>query len=198
MEHKRTFKQVLCMLLIICCTVTSFNASMVQTQAATDVTNSVSVKNDIKKIAKFFKTVCGCDLVYKMKIGQTKKYDCSKESVRRYIINGSYASYEGRAYFNNISANTLSKHFFGKSTPNTKLIGSDMGEGEYPEFKIKKISRLPSGKYKVTINIDQFLANTDTRFRTGKLTMILKKKPKSYYGYIVKSLTLKKVGDILS
>ena len=51
MEHKRTFKQVLCMLLIICCTVTSFNASMVQTQAATDVTNSVSVKNDIKKIS---------------------------------------------------------------------------------------------------------------------------------------------------
>ena len=48
MKQKKAIKQVLCILLIICCTVTCFNGSMVQTHAAKDITNTAT--HDIRAL----------------------------------------------------------------------------------------------------------------------------------------------------
>lgn len=193
MKQKGILQRVICMLLIICCTATCFNANMVQAQAAEDVTNSVSGKRNIKALCKFFSIFYGVELTHQMEIGQKKKYDFSKESARRYVlcISGDTIHYE------RISVKKASKRIFGKSTSRVGKIIGELGDGEWPTLKIKKIYKLSSGKYKVNISLIQFNGDTGIGNKTGELNVILKKKPKSYYGYIVKSMTLKKVSDIL-
>lgn len=199
MKQKKTIKQVLCMLLIICCTVTSFNVSMVQTQAATDITDSAT--HNIRALCEFFPSTCGSDLVDNgsdtMKIGQKKKYDFSNASTRRRTILCDWKAFTHGSDIG-ITPNMWSKRVFGKSTSKINTQGGDWGES-WPEIKVKKIYKLSSGKYKVKANVNwNELGDYGkmTVHKIGDLTINIKKKSKSYYGYVVKSMTLKKVADI--
>lgn len=202
MIQKSVRKRIICILLIVCCTATCFNSCKIETQAATkDVTNSITGKHNIKALCKCFDSLCGVELTYQMEVGQKKKYNFSKASTRRYVIRLSYSGgwKAGFERHGGIDINTSSKYVFGKGTSNVDVMYANLGDGELPEFNLSKIYKLSSERYKVNINVYQFTShihNNDTRHRTGKLTVILKKKPKSEYGYIVKSMTLKKIADL--
>lgn len=195
MKRKSILKQVLCLLLIVCCTATCFNSSMVQAQAAEDVTNSFTF--NVETLCGFFPSTCGYDLIYNMKIGQKKKYDFSKESTRRHTIYCDWAEFSSYTDID-VSPNEMSKRVFGKKTSKIDTNGGEWGNGG-PTIKIKKIYKLSSGKYKVKANVCWNVADSNGKvvniYKIGDLTINLKKKSKSYYGYIVKSMTLKKVAD---
>lgn len=196
MKQKKTIKQVLCMLLIICCTVMCFNVSMVQTHAAKDITNTAT--HNIRALCEFFPSTCGSDLIYNMKIGQKKKYDFSKASTRRRTILNDWIEFTSESDIG-ISPNEMSKRVFGKGTSKINTLGGDWGDVCWPSIKVKKIYKLSSGKYRVKANVNwndtDGAGNITSIHKIGDLTINLKKKPKSYYGYIVKSMTLKKVAD---
>lgn len=195
MKKKSAMKRIICMLLIVCCTATCFNASMVKAQAAKDITNSAT--HNIRTLCEFFPSTCGYDLIYKMKIGQKKKYNFAKASTRRYALNRCYSELYSQ-YSTGTSINTLSNRIFGKKTSKVNMIVADWGLAR-PAIKIRKIYRQSSGKYKVKANVnwewdaDEF--DSAGSRKIGDLQITLKKKPKSYYGYIVKSMALKKVSD---
>lgn len=194
MKQKKTIKQVLCMLLIICCTVMCFNVSMVQTHAAKDITNTATY--NIRTLCEFFPSTCGFDLIDNMKIGQKKKYDFSKASTRRRTILNDWIEFTSETDIG-ISPNEMSKRVFGKGTSKINTLGGEWG-CDWPTIKVKKIYKLSSGKYQVKADIDRNIEGSYgkmTVYKIGSVTINLKKKSKSYYGYIVKSMTLKKVAD---
>ncbi len=196
MKQKSILKRILCMLLIICCTVTCFNGSMVQTHAAKDITNTAT--HNIRALCGFFPSTCGGDLIDNgadtMKIGQKKKYNFSKASTRRRTIERDFREFTSQSDIG-ISPNAMSKRVFGKSTSKINIQGFDWGDS-WPTIEVKKIYKLSSGKYKVKADVNWNEYGKMTIHKIGDLTINLKKKSKSYYGYIVKSMTLKKVADI--
>ena len=196
MKQKSILKRILCMLLIICCTVTCFNGSMVQTHAAKDITNTAT--HNIRALCGFFPSTCGGDLIDNgaatMKIGQKKKYNFSKASTRRRTIERDFREFTSQSDIG-IGPNAMSKRVFGKSTSKINIQGFDWGDS-WPTIEVKKIYKLSSEKYKVKANVNWNEYGKMTIHKIGDLTINLKKKSKSYYGYIVKSMTLKKVADI--
>lgn len=197
MKKKSAIKRIICMLLIVCCTATCFNASMVKAQAAKDITNSATF--NIRALCDYFPSVCGYDLIYKMKIGQKKKYNFAKASTRRHTIFCDWIEFTIQSG-KSIDPNIVSKRVFGKGTSKINTLGGQWGMA-YPTIKVKKICKLSSTKYKVKANVnwewepgvsDNGIAGSR---KIGDLRITLKKKPKSYYGYIVKSMALKKVSD---
>ncbi len=193
MNQKNIKKRFFSLLLIVCITVTGFNVGKLETYAsAKDVTNSAFSRYGVRNLVKCFSTFCGAELTYHMKVGQKKKYDFSKESIRRHTLNHCYKELYGELNAGS-SANKLSKQIFGKGTSKIKFTIGDLGDGEYPEFKIQKIYKLSSQKYKINFNVIQFPPYVQAKYRkTGELSMVLKKKQDSLYGYIVKSMTLRR------
>ena len=157
------------------------------TKSIKNVTKSVSGKKKIQALARCFETPCGYDLIYKMKVGKTKKYDFSKASARRYITNMC------SSYFPKISANTVSKRLFGKSTSKLEAFVGDWGMA-WPEIKIKKIYRLSTGTYRVDAHVLWHVQDV-RRYTVGTLKIYLRKKSHSHYGYIATSMTIKKVAN---
>lgn len=154
-----------------------------KTKAEKDVTNTIAGKKKIRALVSCLETPCGYALLYKMKAGKTKTYDFSKASARRYVTNMC------SAYYPRISANTVSKRLFGKSTSKLKEFLGDWGTA-WPKIKVKKIYRLSSKKYRVDAQI-LWVEEDVGRSQIGTLKVYLKKEPKSYYGYTMASMTLK-------
>lgn len=197
MKQQRIKKCNFFLLMLIFCAVSVVYTGRTEADAATDVTRTVQGKQDIRILAESFATLCGVDLIYRMEIGQKKKYDFSEPSIRRYAI--SYSKNEWNSQISaGIDEKTLSRRIFGKSTTKVNFIEGDWGLG-YPKIKIKKIYKLDSGKYTIKADVDWIVENEyyeiEDSYQIGELQINFKKKPKSYYGYIVKSMVLKKVSD---
>lgn len=165
----------------------------IEADAATDVTRTVQGKQNIRILAESFATLCGVDLTSEMEIGQKKKYDFSEPSIRRYAI--SYSENEWNSQISaGISVETLSKRIFGKNTSQISFIKiTDWSDG-WPAVRVKKIYRQLSGKNKVKASIIWEI-NDSKPYKIGALNITLKKKPKSYYGYIIQSMILRKIAE---
>lgn len=201
MKQKNIKNQFICILLIICCTVTGLYIDKIKA-GARDVTKSIPKHHNIRVVSEYFRTLCGYDLLEleeKMKIGQKKKYDFSKESTRRYALNRCFNELNSQIYAG-IDVKTLSKQIFGKSTTKVSFIEGDWGLAG-PKIKIKKIYKQTLGKYTVKADVDWVVKNDFNNeiadsYQIGEVEINFKKKPKSYYGYIVKSMILKKVSGL--
>lgn len=160
---------------------------------AVNVTKTIQEKQNIQILAESFATLCGVELTSKMEIGQKQKYDFSKESVRRYAMKYSKKEWSSQIS-TGISVEKLSKRIFGKNTSQISFIKNDGWSDGWPIIKVRKIYQQPSGKYKVKANIN-WNSNEFKPYKIGRLNIILKKKPKSYYGYIVQSMVIKKTDE---
>ena len=65
----------------------------------------------------------------------------------------------------------------------------------WPVIRLKYIGRLSSNKYKIKTNLVWHDAEHDTNTKAGEVDFIIKKKPNSYYGYVVKSLKIIKTSN---
>lgn len=68
----------------------------------------------------------------------------------------------------------------------------DWGDA-YPSMSLKSIKKVSSKKYKATYNINWKSSVPKKTTKIGSATFTLKKKRGTYYGFIVKSVTIKKV-----
>lgn len=187
---KEDLSKKLVSVLIICCFIIPIINAHIYTQAQTkDVTNSVSGKKDIKELTQILATPCGYDLTQLMKIGRMKKYDFSKASDRRKILNLCY----DEIYY--VGERVVSIRVFGENTNDLELFIGDWGLAG-PEIVIKKIYKIDSNKYKVVANVNWYNSDDGSSKKIGKLRLYLKKDTNSYYGYIAKSMKLEKVADI--
>ncbi len=199
MKQNGIRKQFLCVIFMICCIVAGLYTGRIGADAKVkDVTKSIPEKHNIRVISGYFRTLCGYDLIEReMNTSQQKKYDFSKESTRRYALSRCFSELYSQIYAG-IDAKTLSRWIFGKSTTKVNFIEGDWGLS-YPKIKIKKIYKRASGKYTVKADVDWIVENDnygiEDSYQIGELKINFKKKPKSYYGYIVKSMALKKVSD---
>lgn len=186
------FKRIICIVIIVCCFTSIIGIPRIKTYSKVkDVTNTISGKNDIKELVQCFNTPCGYDLTQLMKKGRTKKYSFSKASDRRNILNLCYEE----IYNQGVGERATSIRLFGKTTSNIDLLIGDWGCA-WPEIKIKKIYKTSSYNYKIVANINWFEEEKNASKKIGSLRLYLKKDSNSYYGYIVKSMKLKKIADI--
>lgn len=159
-----------------------------------DVTNSISSqdKKSIKKLVKCFATPCGYDLAERSMVeGETTGYKFSKASTRRHVLNLSF----DEIYVRKVNENELSKRLFGVDTSNINLLMGQWGSS-CPIIKAKNIFKLSSSKYKVKTNLVWYDQEKNTYTKVGEVDFTLKKKPNTYYGYIVKSLKITKTSNI--
>ena len=190
MKKEKLLNKIICAFVIICCFITPVINANTRVQAQTkDVTNTVSGKNDIKELTRILATPCGYDLTELMKKGRTKKYDFSKASDRRNILNLCYEE------IYSVGERVVSIRMFGENTNDIDLLVGDWG-CSWPEIKINKIYKMSSNKYKVSANVNWYDESENSSKKIGKLRLYLKKDSNSYYGYIAKSMKLKKVADI--
>ena len=190
MRKENLSKKILCTFIIICYFMVPVINVHIDVQAQTkDVTDTVSGKEDIKELTQMFSTPCGYDLTQLMKKGRTKKYDFSKVSDRRNILNLCYDE------IYSVGERVISIRMFGKNTYDLELSIGDWGIAG-PKIVIKKIYKINSNKYKVVANVNWYNSNNDSSKKIGKLRLYLNKDTNSYYGYIAKSMKLEKVADI--
>lgn len=126
-----------------------------------------------------------------MQTGRTKSFDFSNKEDRKDILDLCY----GEIFDKTITDRVLSLRIFGKTTPQIKFLKGNWGIA-WPNNKIRKIYKISSDKYKVVLNINWFNTETNISKRIGKAHLYLKKDPNSYYGYIVRSMKLKKIANI--
>ena len=124
-----------------------------------------------------------------MKKGRTKKYDFSKASDRRNILNLCYEE------IYSVGERVVSIRMFGENTNNIDLLVGDWGVAG-PIIVIKKIYKIDSKKYKVVANVNWYNSDDNSSKKIGRLRLYLKKDTNSYYGYIAKSMKLEKVSEI--
>ena len=120
--------------------------------------------------------------------GEETGYKFSNASERRHILNLNYDKiYEtGKDIF--------SKRLFGVETSNiTPKIGQ--WGTSYPVIKVKSIYKSSTGKYKINTNLVWHNSEYETNTKVGEVDFIIKKKPNSYYGYVVKSLKIIKTSN---
>ncbi len=190
MKKENLSKKIICTFIIICCFVVPVLNVHIDLQAQTkDVTNFVSGKKDIKELTQILATPCGYDLTELMKVGRTKKYDFSKASDRRNILNLCYDE------IYSVGERVVSIRMFGKNTNDIELLMGDWG-CSWPEIKINKIYKMSSNRYKIVANINWYDESENSSKKIGKLRLYLNKDTNSYYGYIAKSMKLEKVADI--
>ena len=95
------------------------------------------------------------------------------------------------SYDIDVKPSEKSMRLLGENTSVKYAVG-DWGV-DIPVLKISKISKVDSGKYRVVakaILLNDFTGKTTTY---GTVTLDVKKKSGSYYGYIAKKLTIKKI-----
>ncbi len=190
MKKEKLLNKIICAFVIICCCIIPvINADFRVQAKIKDVTNTVSGKNDIKELTQILATPCGYDLTQLMKKGRTKKYDFSKESDRRNILNLCYDE------IYSLGERVVSIRMFGENTNDIELLVGDWGTAG-PEIIIKKIYKSNSNKYKVVANVNWYNTDDNSSKKIGSLRLYLKKDPNSYYGYIVQSMKLQKVANI--
>lgn len=190
MKKEKLLNKIICAFVIICCCITPVINADFRVQAKTkDVTNTVSGKNDIKELTQILATPCGYDLTELMKKGRTKKYDFSKASDRRNILNLCYEE------IYSVGERVVSIRMFGENTNNIDLLVGDWGVAG-PIIVIKKIYKIDSKKYKVVANVNWYNSDDNSSKKIGRLRLYLKKDTNSYYGYIAKSMKLEKVSEI--
>lgn len=124
--------------------------------------------------------------------GQTRTFDFSKVSTRRYFIKHYALSRQLNYFLPNISANEVSKRYFGVGTSKVKLIEGEIGDS-HPSIGYGEYANLykNGSKYISEFGFYEIDDNNNYSFDvTGTVTIIMKKKVNSYYGWVVKSIRL--------
>lgn len=186
-NNKLLYKLILAFFVFIC--IIFFRITVHAEQK--EVTNSISGKKDIEELVQIFTTPCGYNLTELMKKGRSKNFDFSKTSDRRKILNLCYEEIYDKA----INEYTLSMRMFDKNTSNIDLLIGDWGSSG-PQIKIIKIYKISSNKYKVLSKINWYDSANISSKKIGTMRLYLTKNADSYYGYIVKSMKLKKTANI--
>lgn len=132
---------------------------------------------------------CSSSMIFEdVNYGEKKTLDFSKASARRKLL-----SLNAEAY-NYPQKTSLS--LFGKKTPNAKGLGGDWGTG-HPVYRHYKYIKGKKNTYKVKVEnwfFSESLDDTesDEIEKIGITTITLKKKQSSMYGYILKSMMVKR------
>lgn len=193
MNRRGYLKKAVCIILMICVSMAFFYPGGKQTYTKAAAGGAVPVTGGLKKIVKKFTTPCGYTLVYEMHTGETKKFNFSKESGRKCIVS------KQDKPLNSKQAGNLSKRLSGRRVSGAQAGGGNWGMAG-PEITIKNITRVSLRQYILKADVWWIQSNgynSDViKYKTGSLKMILKKSPDSFYGYVVKSMTLKKLADV--
>ena len=122
--------------------------------------------------------------------GEERGYKFSNASARQHILNLAYEE----IYDQKIDEYELSKRLFGVKTSNVNPLIGNWGLS-WPVIRLKYIDRLSSNKYKIKTSLVWHDAEHDTNTKAGEVVFTIKKKPNSYYGYVVKSLKIIKTSN---
>ena len=194
---KKNIVRIITLVLIVMMLMPAFHVSA----KSDNVTKSFKNKSKVVHLIKEFRTFAGLEIV-KMRVGQAKKYSFSKNKYRKMVIKtptpGLSIDYVHNAWknttFSKRSLEKLSKNIFGRATKNIgKPLVGDWG-GVTPEIKRIKIYRTGKKTYIVKAKIKWFYPDENVYREGGTIIWNIKRKKGTHYGYIVKSMKIKKTG----
>lgn len=155
---------------------------------------SAKEKKSIKKICQEFTTFLGLQLIdenedTKIPVGKSttwKFQDWGKENLKyKYNMTAALCYMEGR---------TPAKRVFGIKAFYTTPVTGDWGSAG-PNLAVKSMTKKSSARY--TANGDvMWVSEVDASKKLGTVTFTLKKKKNTYYGFVVKSVKIKKIRSI--
>ncbi|SFP95405.1 hypothetical protein SAMN02910358_00249 [Lachnospiraceae bacterium XBB1006] len=147
---------------------------------------AASSKTKMKSLTKEFVNFAGEICTDNTWLNKTKSYSFSSSAARKKVAK--YAEYDG----SHKKLSYYAKKLFGKTIQSDeKVLVGDWGAA-WPEFSFGKITKLKSGKYRISFSVKWVneAENTETKLATGKL--YVKPKKGSYYGYVATKLVIKR------
>lgn len=171
-------------------------ANTIDVNAATSKKVTATEKKKIKKLCKNFTDFLALELVdddeiTKLEVGKTRNWIFQKWSTEDFTYQPNLVV---PLWYMTIK--NPAKKVFGLDNFSVETQQGDWGS-IIPYLSLKSVKKVSSKKYTAVFNIKWKNCENNKKKTTGTATFTLKKKKGTYYGFIVKSVKIKKTSNKL-